>query len=273
MSSEPQESDVLMAFESRSFFSEYKDYYKAKRQNFYATIQSFPQLWECFQRLDQIWAHEFNDMHVVTDPNTMFPGMLFMSAHAKFRIAMELGFSCCLAEAWDALRGAIEPVAHAHKIVREPNLLKVWLDKDEGKQQAEAFKEAFERKKKTSLFPPQDGLDKLHHYYSQYSEWGTHTTVGSMAQRFKSESSEGGTEWRLIYTGADPKLLATSLFSMLMASSLMEGALFGAFKNRLQMDTDLAKMRDELTQRIQSSRVEIIARFNIAPPRVWLARL
>ena len=73
ISSEPQESDVLMAFESRSFFSEYKDYYKAKRQNFYATIQSFPQLWECFQRLDQIWAHEFNDMHVVTDPKHHVP--------------------------------------------------------------------------------------------------------------------------------------------------------------------------------------------------------
>ena len=46
-----------------------------------------------------------------------------------------------------------------------------------------------------------------------------------------------------------------------------------AHSEQAEMDTDLAKMRDELTQRIQSSRVEIIARFNIAPPRVWLARL
>lgn len=269
MSSEPQQSDILMTFESQNFFSEYKEYYKTKRQNFFATIESLPQLWECFQRLDEIWMREFSDMNVVGDPNTMFPGILFRSAHAKFRIALELGFSCCLGEAWDVLRSGIESVVHAHKMVREPALLRVWPDKDRGDQQAKAFKDAFERNKKSSLFPPHDGLDKLHRYYSQYSEWGTHTTVGSMAQRFKSESSEAGTEWKLIYTGADLKLLATSLYSMLKASALMEGVHFGAFKNRLQMDTNLATMRAELARNTERSRVDIIARFNIAPPVIW----
>lgn len=271
MKTDPKETDVLLTFENEHFSSEYKEYYKAKRQNFFATIQSFPGLWDCFQRLDQIWMREFQDMSVVTNTTTMLPGMLFMNAHAKFRIALELGFSCCLGEAWDALRGAIECVTYGHKITREPAMLKVWLDKDRGKKEAEAFKDAFERKKKSSLFPPQDGLDKLHHYYSQYSEWGTHTTVGSMSQRFKSLSSKDGTEWRLIYTGTDSKLLAVSLFSMLMASSLMEGVLFSVFKNRLQMDTELATMRGELAMRIQKTRVGIIGRFNIAPPRIWPA--
>jgi hypothetical protein len=212
---------------------------------------------------------EFQDMKVVTDTNTMLPGLLFMNAHAKFRIALELGFSCCLGKAWDALRGAIESVAQGLKIIREPAMSKVWLNKDHGKKEAEAFKHAFERNKKTSLFPPQDGLDKLHHLHSQYSEWGTHTTVGSMAQRFRSVGTEDGTEWRLNYTGADLKLLAVSLFSMLMASSLMEGAVFSVFKNRLQMDVELTAMRGGLGQTIQESRAEIINRFRIAPPKIW----
>jgi hypothetical protein len=269
MKTEPQETDILLAFENARFSPEYKEYYKAKRQNFFATIESFSGLWDCFQRLDQIWIREFQDMNVVTDTNAMLPGLLFMNSHAKFRIALELGFSCCLGEAWDALRGAIESATHAHKIAREPAMLKVWLDKDRGKKEAEAFKHAFERNKKASLFPPRDGLDKLHHFYSQYSEWGTHTTVGSMAQRFKSVRSEDGAEWRLNYTGADLKLLAVSLFSMLMASSLMEGALYSVFKNRLQMDIDLATKRGELAQKIQASRLEIIGRFRIAPPKIW----
>jgi hypothetical protein len=269
MKTEARETDILLTFEDEHFASGYKEYYKAKRQNFFATIQCFSGLWDCFQRLDQIWTREFQDMNVVTDTRTMLPGLLFMNAHAKFRIALELGFSCCLGEAWDALRGAIESVAHGHKISREPAMVKVWLDKDHGKKEAELFKQAFERNKKTSLFPAQDGLDKLHHFYSQFSEWGTHTTVGSMAQRFKSVGTEGGTEWRLNYTGADLKLLAVSLFSMLMASSLMEGALFSVFKNRLQMDVELANMRGELAQATQKSRVEIINRFKIAPPNIW----
>jgi hypothetical protein len=267
---EPQETDILLMFENEHFSSDFKEYYKAKRQNFFATIQSFSGLWDCFQRLDRIWMREFQDMNVVTDTNTMLPGMLFMNAHAKFRIALELGFSCCLGEAWDALRGAIESAAHGHKISREPAMLKVWLDKDHGKKEAEAFKHAFERNKKTSLFPPQGGLDKLHHFYSQYSEWGTHTTVGSMAQRFRSVRTGDGTEWRVNYTGADLKLLAVSLFSMLMASSLMEGGLFSVFKNRLQIDIGLATMRGELAQAIQESRAETINRFKIAPPNIWL---
>jgi hypothetical protein len=160
---------------------------------------------------------EFEDLGRVRDLEKMFPGILFMNAHAKLRIAFEMGFSCCLAEAWDALRGAIESVAHAHKIIREPQLLKVWVEKDDGKQQSEAFKRAFVREKKAELFPPVAGLDKLHEYYSRFSEWGTHTTIDSLAQRFKTVHNQTDVEWRLVYTGADPKLLATSLFYMIQA--------------------------------------------------------
>ena len=161
-------------------------------------------------------------------------------------------------------------MAHAHKIIREPHLLKVWVEKNDGKQQLESYRDAFERKKKTNLFPPVLGLDKLHQHYSQFSEWGTHTTLGSLAQRFKSLENPTDVEWRLTYTGADPKLLATSLFSMLQASLLMENILFCIFKDRLNLDIRLSAMRAELPNRMEKARADIINRFKIAPPTIML---
>jgi hypothetical protein len=268
MAEDIKESDLLLPFETKKFWPEYSEYLKTRRQNFFATIQELPLVWECFRLLDQIWMREFADSERVHDLEKMFPGILFRNAHAKFRVAFELAFSCCLGEAWDTLRGAIESVAHAHKIVREPKLLKVWIEKEDGKQQLEAYKEEFERNKKANLFPPVAGLDKLHEHYSHFSEWGTHTTIGSLAQRFKTHEEQKDVEWRLIYTGADPKLLATSLFSMLQASALMENILFSTFRDRLSLDTRLSDMRDELAKQIERARVDIINRFKIAPPTI-----
>lgn len=269
MSREPQESDLLIAFETQVLRGDYKEYYKVKRQNFFGTIQAFPRLWGCFQLLDRIWMREFDDLKRLTDPKQLLPGILFMNAHARFRIGLELGFSGCLGEAWDILRGAIESFAHAHKIIREPNLLATWINKDHGKPQAEAFKDAFEKNKKDSLFPARYGLDKLHRCYSDYSEWGTHTTVGALAQRFKNLETAEDVQWELIYTGAELAALATGLFSMLVACSIMEKAFFATFEDRLKFDIELSKMRSQLNQRATKVAADIIRRFNLQPPTIW----
>jgi len=75
-------------------------------------------------------------------------------------------------------------------------------------------------------------------------------------------------EWRLVYTSADLKLLATSLFYMIQASSPIEGVFFSTFKDRLVLDIQLSAMRNELGNQIAQARVDIIDRFKIAPPPV-----
>lgn len=265
----PTESDLLTGFELLNLRGDYREYFKTKRNNFFATMQELPDLWKCFQLLDQIWIRQFNDLQNLGDTKQMLPGLLFMNAHAKFRIAMELGFCCCLGEAWDILRGAIESVAHAHKLVREPHLMKVWLEKDDGKRAAEAFKDTFERNKKESLFPAQHGLDKLHTIYSQFSEWGTHTTVASIAQKFATCETSSHVEWKLNYTGAEPQVLTTSLFLMLVASALMERAFYGTYEARLQFDTELNRMRSSLREEAGIIRARTIKQFNLRPPEIW----
>lgn len=265
----PTASDVLLPFEQQNLHTEYMKYYEIKRHNFFATIQKFPKIWECFQLLDGIWMREFSDLERQRNPDQMLPILLFVNAHAQFRIAFELGFSCCIGEAWNVLRSAIESVAHAHKTLREPHLVRVWVEKDDSSSQLKAFEDAFLRSKKTSLFPSQYGLEELHKYWSQYSEWGTHTTVSALARRFVSEDTPTDVNWELHYFEADPSRLAISLFSLLIASFLMEKVFFSAFDARLKLDPSLVNKRDEFDRRKEETRRRIIKRFNIQPPTIW----
>lgn len=162
------ENELLVPFESQHLPEEYKEYYRTKRQNFFASIQRFSEIFECYMLLDRIWLREFQDAKVASDPTRMFPLILYFNAHAKIRVSMELALSGCLAEARSILRDAIEFVAHAHHMLSDPALQLKWLAKND---QAEAFKDAFERNKKTGLF---DGLDELHKTWGDFSETGSH---------------------------------------------------------------------------------------------------
>jgi len=265
----PTENDLLLPFEKAHLRGDYKDYFMTKRNNFFATIQVFPGLWQCFSMLDDAWMREFQDLQRLREVRHMLPGILFMNGHAQFRIAWELGFSCCIGEAWNVLRSGIESVAHAHKVYREPHLAEVWSAKDDGPKELQAFKVAFERNKKDSLFPAQHGLDKLHHFWSQFSELGTHTTVSSLARRFAEEKTAEDVNWQLNYFEADSERTAIFLFSLLLAAAHMENAFFGCFETRLKLDPILMSKRRGLGKAIERTKQGIIRRFKLKPPDIW----
>lgn len=131
MPRQPEESDLLVEFEINNLPEDYRDYYKTKRNNFFATIQALPEHWSFFCKIDEIWKRELTDLEVGTKTETAFPLVLFINAHSKIRIGMELAFSMCLQEARSVLRDAVESVAHAHHMLRDPANLKAWLSKDD----------------------------------------------------------------------------------------------------------------------------------------------
>lgn len=114
------DADLLTKFEQDILREPYKGYYAAKRNNFFASIEGFRDLWDCFMLSNTIWMREFEDMRTVRDTGRMFPPTLFMNGHLKMLIAMELGFSSCLTEAHSILRDAIESVAHGHRLFLTP---------------------------------------------------------------------------------------------------------------------------------------------------------
>ncbi len=133
---EPKESDLLVPFEIEHLPQDYKEYYLIKRNNFFASIQGFPEMWKYYTMLDAIWLQEISDLKPPSSAAQLFPLMLYINAHAKIRVGIELALSGCLAEARSILRDGIEFVAHAHTMLNRPELQEVWLSK---KDEQKAF--------------------------------------------------------------------------------------------------------------------------------------
>jgi len=259
----PADSDLLVDFELKNITGDYREYYKIKRNNLFANIQRYPDLWEFFRKLDEIWRREIGDLEVTTAPDRIFPMMLYINAHAKMRISIELGFSSCIQEARSILRDAVENVAHAHHMLRDPKNLKIWLDKDDP-QGKKAFHQCFEANKKANLFK---GIEDLYEKYGQLSDAGSHPTLISLHNRMSIVDTPEGKSMRLHYTGApDERTFATELFSRLLTCFVMERTFYEDYKGRLHLDAVLVDMRTSFEAFKEDLRQKMIVRYNMKPP-------
>jgi hypothetical protein len=239
----------LLPFENEHFRTAYQEYYKLKRQNFFRSMVVFGPLWDALQRLNDIWMREFSDLEHLRDQTHLLPKLIFSAAHARFLTAIELGFSCCIGDGYTVLRDGIEAVTHAHKIIKEPTTAGMaWSNKHKGKTELAAYNKIFEEKKKENLFPEEHGLRQLHTYYAKFSELATHTSVTSIGKSFQDTSTAGTLRWRFRYFETDPQRLAGFLSALLQVSAHMEEAFFGCFEARLNLDSELVRMRGEFQQ-------------------------
>ena len=110
----------LLPIERECFHKDFQEYFQGKRQNFFLTLTAFRPLWDCLQMLNDIWMRESSDLEYLIDQTHLLPKLIFASAHARFLTAIELGFSCCIGDAYSVLRDGIESVAHAHRIFKDP---------------------------------------------------------------------------------------------------------------------------------------------------------
>jgi hypothetical protein len=238
----------LLPLEQQRFRVQYQTYFKGKRQNFFRTMTEFKDLWDGLQLLNDIWMRELSNLEHLREATQMLPKLLFAAAHARFLTALELGFCCCIGDAYSILRDGIETVAHAYKISSEPTTGPVWISKHKGKAEEVAYLKIFEKKKKENLFPEKHGLRELHKYYGQFSEMATHTSAASVGRGFKESSTAGNTRWEFHYFETDPQRLAGLLLALLQVSSRMEEVFYVCFETRQDLDPDLARMRAEFRQ-------------------------
>ena len=270
MAQTPDDSDLLVQFERDNITDDYRFFYSIKRNNLFSSIQGFPEHWEFFCRLDEIWRREIGDLEVAIDPDRMFPAVLYMNAHAKTRISMELALSNCMPEARSILRDAVETVAHAHHMLRDPANQLIWMKKDEPSGE-KAFKKAFKDNKRAGLF---SGLSELHEKYGELSEAGSHPTMLSFANRVTTENRDGQLHIIVNYSGApDRRSFAMELFSRLLTCFVMERTFFEDYKTRLQLDAKLMRMRRDFEIFKENLRRTIITRYNVQPPPTKPARL
>jgi hypothetical protein len=258
--SSERDDDLLVPFEQQTLPPEYKHYYRTRRNNFFASIQKFPELWDYYMMLDQVWFREI-DVLKPSGPDRAFPIILYINAHAKIRIAIELGFTGCLPEARSILRDAVEFVAHAHHMLKDPALQLIWLNKLDDK---EAFNKEFWHNKQTGLFA---GLDELYEVWGKLSEMGSHANLTSICERVKTVEVDGHSEFRLNYTGLPEKPWAMGILDMLLTDFKMEETLFKDYETRLQFDEKLLTMRREFENYKERLRRALAARYNIKPPQ------
>jgi hypothetical protein len=238
----------LFPFERQNFHAEYQKYFTMKRGNLFRSIVVYHGLWECFQSLDDVWHRGMDDVQKSLESTQMLPSLLFLYAHSRFVVAMELGFSCCIGDAYSVLRGGIEAVAQAHKIHRDPVLTSVWTNKVRGKTEMAHYRQAFEANKETSLFPAEQGLGKLYTFWQQFSNLGPHSGVHSVGKSFEQKTIGKTITWNMHYFETDPQKLALYLLALFQASFQMENAFYSCFETRLKLDDELHTMRGRLAQ-------------------------
>jgi hypothetical protein len=254
------EEEFLTAFERAKLPPEYKEHYLAKRQNFHASIEGFPEPWNLYLLLDKIILREFEDIKTRPNPNKLFPLFIYFEAHVKIRASMELALSVCMPEARSILRDGIEFVAHAHHMLKDPELQKTWLSKNEA---ADAFTAAFEANKKTGLF---NGLEELHKRWGELSETGAHATINAVCQRFVQTENSEGINFQWNYCGVDVKMWALEVFTMITTFFKMEKTLFLDYEERLKLDETLLRMRKEFDVRKEILRRKLIVHYELKPP-------
>jgi hypothetical protein len=262
----PAETDpLLVKFEIDNIPDDYREYYGAKRSNFFASIQNFGEMWDLYLRLDAVWLRGVADLKIVGDPRGMFPLMLYINAHAKIRASMELAFAGCMSEARSILRDAVEFIAHGHSMVNDPDLQKTWLSKNDGSAALESFKDAFERHKRKGVF---NGLDELHKAWGDLSETGSHANINAVVDRFVQITDGKHVTFKLNYTGVESeRVWRTSIFSMLLTSSTMLATFLSDYDGRLNLDDTLMRMRCECDQVKEQIREMLKVRYKIEPPR------
>jgi hypothetical protein len=263
--------DSLHTVEKQYLRGEYRNYFAVKRSNFFASIRGFPELWDCFLQLDEIWLREFSDLERITSTGQVLPLQLLMHCHAQFRIALELGFSTCLSEAWNILRSSMETAAVAYVICTNPPLTLLWAERSDGPQQKRAYKAAFEPEGKKSLFSATQTLRSLYEDYKDYSDHGTHPTMDAIALRNTTINTGKDQLWMINYLERDPKKLASVLFAMVKSSHLAEQVCFECFSSRLQLDDGLVRMRAQFDRTQSQAADALIKRYNIEqpePPRI-----
>lgn len=260
---EAEDKDLLVEFELKALPDEYREYYKIKRNNLFSSIQNLPEHWTFFCKIDQIWHREVTDLEVGMSPETALPMTLYINAHSKIRISMELAFSACMQESRSVLRDAVESVAHAHHMLRDVAHLKAWLGKYDQNGEA-VFKKAFVEDKKKNLFK---GVPELHEKFCQLSETGSHPTPLSLSGKVTFRETESSRGMAVTYTGVtDPRLFAMELFSRLLTCYVMECTFFDDYNARLKLDPKLMSMRQEFEQFKERLRQHLIKKYEVKPP-------
>jgi hypothetical protein len=261
MSIEPPDSASLLWDEAKLVPGYYKRYLKSKRYAFFANACEQPKHWRLYFAVDEAWTRGLEDCKSGGGWERGIPMMLFMTAHAKMRVALELAFSGCMSEARSILRDGIEYVAHAHRLHLDPELQELWHSKE---QRTKEWEVEFWQNKRIGLFA---GLDDLYGRWKNYSEVGSHANLKAICNTVAVKRDDKMMTMNLQYYGGEDGLTyQVGLLELLSSCALMERVFFEDMKDRLQFDDVLLRMRNQAHQQRDQLMREISKAYRERPP-------
>ncbi|BDC47867.1 hypothetical protein F183_A01830 [Bryobacterales bacterium F-183] len=238
MNEKALEQELMLPFELHHIPAHYRDYYRVKRGNFFATILRFEKHWRGYLLLDSAIDLSLNHCQRLTEPKQLLPLLLYGQAHAKIRIAFELFFSSCLGEGRSVMRDAVEFASIAHYMRYSSELQQVWLNRAEDPK---AFEKEFRSNKKKKLFGTSP---KLHAAWNHLSEIGAHCNIDAVADRLLTDdSNDRDLRVESTYLHTDLKTWPLSAAYLLGVATEIEDLIFSDFETRLQLVPDLVATR------------------------------
>ncbi len=242
--------ELLTEFERDNLRGHYRQRLINTRNNWGVNFNEFRPLWDCFMLVDEIWNRELEDMSEgFNDSKQMFPFFLFVAAHAKAQVVIDLLFSNYVTEAYSIMREAIEFVVHGYRMLSRPDLVDVWRNHRDDSSSLERWKEEFWFAKECRLF---EGLPELYSAWKFCSEHSSHANISSVLQGYYATNPDA-LDWSLHYSGVAPEQLPLMLFYSLQVINDLECRIFEITEPCLRDDTELQRMRYRLREDKQAT--------------------
>lgn len=232
----PDLTKYLFLEERQIVTGNFQGYFLTKRYNFIATINSWPDISHLYFEADENWFRAITCLEHIYYEEWIVPIQLTIFCFRELRLAAELLLSCCTTPGYSHLRTAIEAFAQAQKIVREPALSRVWLNRDEDLPE---YNKHFKAKIKDNLFPDSSGLARLHGIWKMLCDAGPHANVTSVGVSSSTRSSDKDVHWKLEFFEAKPEEITKNLLLMVMCQLEMFKHTYNVFHERLSSDPDM----------------------------------
>jgi hypothetical protein len=213
-----------------------------RRHNWNVNTVELRPLWDCFMLLDAVWSREIQAMYGdICDENEVFPYFLVGAAHTKVHVIIDLCFSDYIMEALSILRGAIENVVHACRLLTRPELIQVWMNRDKDALSQRSWEQEFWFRKESRLF---DGMPELFLAWKMCSDV-SHANCRSLLQRYHAAEGNEGV-CALNYTDGSADNFPLMVAGILQVLTNLERRAFDSMSSHLQFDAELLEMRDKL---------------------------
>lgn len=228
----------LFPEEQQIIVGNFREYFLTKRYNFVATINNYRDLSDLYFQVDKNWLDAISALGDIQNGYWIVPAQLTIFCFRELRLAAELLFCCCTTPGYGHLRTAIESFVQAQKILRQPELGKVWQSRDQDRKE---YNKHFKADFRTNMFPEHSGFEHLHKIWAMLCDAGPHPNVTSIGISSSTTTSNTDVLWRLEFFEVDEGEISKNVLLMIQSALDMFKTTYSSFHERLSQEPEMLR--------------------------------